>query len=186
VKILITGTPATGKTNLSLFLSQKGFNYLNLNTFAFFTNSILSYDYKRSTYVVNTKKVRIKLRYVFGFIDDIVIDSHIIEGLPRNIELVFILRCDPVVLKKRLLKKYSKEKAKENLEAEVIGVISNECHKKFNRIYEIESSDFNKAKKHINKILNNPNTKKFNKILDWLTIYEKKGKIKSLFNLINI
>ena len=51
---------------------------------------------------------------------DYIIDTHLIEYAPKT-DVTVILRCNPIILRKRLEKrKYSKKKIRENLEVEVI------------------------------------------------------------------
>ncbi|HLI45920.1 MAG TPA: adenylate kinase family protein [Geobacterales bacterium] len=185
MKILICGTPGTGKTTLSLFLSSKGFHYINYNTFAFFSRSILKYDKVRKSYVVNSNKIYRKLGPILKSLDKVVLDSHIIAGLPKKFDLIVVLRCDPEILRKRLMKKYGAKKMKENIEAEILGILSHECKKKFRDVREVKTTNIIDAKKGLYSLIMNPRSKIYTRHIDWADVYEKKNALESLYYFIN-
>ena len=58
--------------------------------------------------------------------EDSILEGHFSHEFD-NIDKIIVLRCDPKVLVKRLSERgYSKEKVRENLEAEAIGTIYSE------------------------------------------------------------
>jgi len=186
VKILVCGTPGVGKTTLSIFLSSFSFHYFNLNTLAFYTDSFLSHDEERDSYILNTSKLLKITKKLFEIFDKIILDSHIVECVPTNIDLIFLLRSDPLILYKRLSRKYKKKKIIENVEAEFLGVIANDCYHRFDskKIFEIVTNNLNLAKNLSKEILLKHDKTKSKKI-DWLEIYEKRSKIEAYYSIIS-
>lgn len=71
----------------------------------------------------------------------LILDSHISHLL--NVDFAIVLRCSPEELEKRLKKKrWSKEKIRENIEAEMIDLIAVEAEEKLGkeRVYEIDTT----------------------------------------------
>ncbi len=127
--IALTGTPGCGKTTLSKLLAKRtGFNLLDLNKKIKKEKLYSGYDKKRRTSIVDPVKIR---RFVNRETKtgNWIIDSHLSHFL--DVDLVIVLRCKPQELKKRLeIKKWKKEKIRENVEAELVGVISYEARKR--------------------------------------------------------
>ncbi len=139
--IALTGTPGAGKTSVAKELSKKGWVHLELNKLVEKQKLYSGWDKKRKTWIVNEKKLE---KFVGNFIKEnpeknIVVDSHISHILPAKFfSEVFVLRCVPAVLKKRLKsKKWSREKIRENVEAEIIGLIEWEAKKKHRKVFVI-------------------------------------------------
>ncbi|MFH1065598.1 MAG: adenylate kinase family protein [Nanoarchaeota archaeon] len=128
--IIITGTPGTGKTELAKEIAKNGFEYVDANKVIDENKLIESFDKKRDTNVVDEKKLAdafvklIKSKKAHKLI----IDSHMSHCVPsKYVDVCIVTKCDLKVLKKRLEKKgYSKEKVRENLDAEIFDVCLNE------------------------------------------------------------
>lgn len=188
MKLLVCGTPGTGKTSLALSLSYYSFHFFNLNTFAYYTNSFLGYDKTREAYIIDSEKIKRKINKLFLIVNKFIIDSHIIDCFSDKFDKIIILRCDPLQLYKRLKRKYDKKKILENIEAEFLNVISIECNKIFKKSQKIEinNTNFKDTKKNIIKLLKDPFlANKYQKSIDWLNIYEKKNKLEEYFRLIS-
>jgi adenylate kinase len=70
----------------------------------------------------------------------IYLEGHVSHLLP--VDMIIVLRCSPKVLKERLeARDWSPEKVKENLEAEAMGVITQECLESDIDTYEIDVTD---------------------------------------------
>jgi len=180
-KILVTGTPSTGKTSFALKLSLFFyFNYFNINTLAYYSHSYKYYDKKRNSHVLDLNKLSILINKLLDLVPDIIFDSHILDCFTEQLDYVIILRYDPLKLVHRLkLKGYSERKIKENVEAEFLGILSNECFLKFKKakILEIDMTNSKKIFPVIVKTIKTKvNFKKFKKI-DWLRIYESNNKL---------
>jgi adenylate kinase len=122
-RIGITGSPATGKKAVGKLLSDlTGLQYVSINDYAI-TNHFAEQVGKE--YVVDTHRLRGKIdtksKIVSGHLLPYVIPD-------KTIDLVVVLRCSPNVLRKRYeSRKYSEKKTRENVESELIGLISAAC-----------------------------------------------------------
>lgn len=98
--------------------------------------------------VVDVDVLKKKLR-----MEDIVIDSHFAEVF--EVDFVFVLRCEPKILYKRLTERgYPEEKVKENVEAEILDycLISAQEYCEAEKIFEIHENPV----EEILSILENP------------------------------
>jgi len=163
--IIISGTPGCGKTSvankLSKFIDTKT---ISLNELAVSGDFSFDYDNERKTYIVD---FQIFLPYVIKIIKKIkvnnpqflIIESHFSDIIPNKfIDYVFILRCDPDELAKRLKKKnYDLNKITENVQSEILGNCVNYLVQKKIKspIYEIDTTNLNieSVAKTINDII---------------------------------
>ena len=139
MKIAITGVPATGKTEISKLLSKKlNYKLIQVNELAEKLNAFTGYDKKRQCKILDIDKLGKETNKIKG---NVIIEGHTSHLFP--VDLVIILRCNPKVLKKRLEKRYPTNplKIQENLEAEILGVITSEAVMKNKRVYEINTTD---------------------------------------------
>lgn len=113
MRISITGTPGVGKTVTAEKVSTVlQLTHMNITKTAVTMGAALKKD--NNTYV-DVDILRKKLEKM----DNIVIDSHFAEMF--DVDFVFVLRCEPKILYKRLKERgYSKEKIKENVMAEIL------------------------------------------------------------------
>jgi adenylate kinase len=127
--IIISGTPGCGKTSVANELSKLvNAKIISLNEEAISDNFSFEYDNERKTHIVDFK---IFLPYIIKKIKKIkkenpqflIIESHFTDIIPNKyIDHVFILRCDPDELVKRLKgKKYNLKKITENVQTEILG-----------------------------------------------------------------
>ncbi len=127
--IIISGTPGCGKTSainkLSKVIDAK---ILSLSELAVSDDFSFEYDKERKTYIVDFK---IFLPYILKKIKIVkltdpkflIIESHFSDIIPKKyIDFVFILRCDPDELAKRLKEKnFDLKKITENVQSEILG-----------------------------------------------------------------
>ncbi len=127
--IIISGTPGCGKTSVAREVSKLvDTKIISLNELAISEKFLFEYDKKRKTYIVDFEIFR---PYVLKKIKKIqksnhpflIIESHFSDIIPdKYIDYVFILRCEPDELIKRLKKKnYDSKKIIENIQAEILG-----------------------------------------------------------------
>jgi len=120
-RIGITGSPGTGKKSVGLELARlTGLKFISLNEVAI-KNRIGRW--KDGEFLVDISKLRRKKIETRGKI----IVGHLLPYVipASNLDFVAILRCSPNVLKKRYSSRgYSRSKTEENLEAELLGIIS--------------------------------------------------------------
>jgi len=147
--IVVTGTPATGKTTLSKKLTKKlSYYYVDVNRLISKHKISESYDKKRKTKIVDIQKLnkflisKIKNFQKEGRYEGIIIDSHLSHYIPKKyVDLCIITKCDIKELNKRLKrKKYSKDKIQENLQAEIFDICYNEALKQKHKIIIIDTT----------------------------------------------
>ena len=135
--VLFSGTPGTGKTIISKKVMEKftekvSAKVISLSEFAVKKDLILEFDSKRDTYVIDEDKI---VPEVIDLIEKsrrqgistLIIEGHLTDIIPEKyIDLVIVLRCEPDILYKRLkLRGYSEQKARENVQSEILGNCAN-------------------------------------------------------------
>ncbi len=130
--IAVVGTPGTGKKTVSSLLSSHlQIEYLDVNEFSIQRGAVIG-KYGEE-YVVSTSKLR---RFLLPITKGkpIVLSSHLLPSVLKRgeVELAILLRCAPNVLEKRLSARgYSQDKVRENVAAEILGVVAAEALKAF-------------------------------------------------------
>jgi adenylate kinase len=144
---IVTGTPGTGKTTVSTILSKKlGANHIELSRFSIENGYVIEDDVERDTKVVDIEALG---SAVMGIIAEsnspIIVDGHYAHDLLEEplISYLFVLRKRPWDLKGVLeTRRYRSEKVWENLEAEIMGVITVEALELFpSKVIEIDTSN---------------------------------------------
>lgn len=165
MKIAISGTPCTGKTDISELLSKKiNYNLISINELAEKLDAFVGYDKDRESRILDMDRLEKEIKKLKS---NIILDGHTSHLFP--VDIVIVLRCNPEILKKRLEKRYPSNplKIRENLEVEILGVITSEAVMKNKKVYEIDTSE-KSVKNNVDDIL---------KILDGKTDDFKVGKI---------
>lgn len=142
--ILITGTPGTGKTTFSLYFSRNhNYYYINVNDLVKKYKLFFNYDNDRDSYIVDINKVRYKLRIFLKKNDNTIIDTHIVDVVPKTIDLVIVFRLNPIKLLNILKTRgYNEKKIAENVEAELLGICASDAYRKFHeKVFEIDVTD---------------------------------------------
>ena len=144
---IVTGTPGTGKTTVSTILSEKlGSRHIELSKFSIDNGYVIEDDVDRDTKVVDTDALGSAVRDIIEkSVSPIIIDGHYAHELVEEplISLLFVLRKRPWDLKGVLeARLYSNEKVWENLEAEIMGVITGEALELIpsSKVVEIDTS----------------------------------------------
>ena len=125
---LITGTPCVGKTSVARLLSSRlQALYVNLTDLALRENLIQGKDKERNSIIVDEDRMKRRLKELVTKSDkeDVVIDGHYaVNVVPANlVSLVFVLRRDPVELRKLMEQSgFSENKLHENLASEILDV----------------------------------------------------------------
>jgi len=136
MKVALTGTPGTGKTAISMMLSERyGVRIIDLNgvirTHAYYAG----WDSDRGCLIVDLTALKAHL-----FPDDVLLEGHLSHHLA--VDRVIVLRTNPVVLRRRLHQKgFSNEKVDENVQAEILDVVLTEAlAANDDNVYELEST----------------------------------------------
>lgn len=129
MRIGITGSPGTGKKTIGRLLSEKTqFTLLSISDYAIKAGlAKLSYG----EFVVDTQLLKNKI----GTREKIIVGHLLPYVVPdKDLDLIIVLRTSPIILRKRYLeRRYSEKKIRENVEAEMIGLISSECASVYQR-----------------------------------------------------
>jgi adenylate kinase len=125
--IVVTGTPGTGKTTFSKRLASKmGADHIELTRFVSERRLYTGFDRRRNSRVINLVRLQSSMgRLIAGASGPIIIDTHIPEAIRAKapVKAVFVLRCHPRILNKRLrYKKWRQSKIRENVLAEILDV----------------------------------------------------------------
>ncbi|MCL2863699.1 MAG: adenylate kinase family protein [Methanimicrococcus sp.] len=162
--IALTGTPGTGKTEVSNKLEAEGYHVLHLTEFIKEQQIPSERDTERNCDVVDLDALEIAVfeyqqqacrQYNNHFFENkltfedfhkntadfpvLLIESHMSHYL---CDLCVVLRTHPNTLKTRLDERgYSEKKVMENLLAESIDVVLCDCYDYCRRVYEIDTTD---------------------------------------------
>lgn len=147
-----------------------------------------TYDENRRTRVVSLARLRNALPEHAARVNrGLVIDSHIAPEIGASPKLVraVVLRCDPIVLQRRLEnKRWSKSKISENLQAEILDICLWDAVKSYGwkKVLEIDTTEETPA--HvihlIMKGIHARQTQKQPKV-DWLSSLRRKGTLPRYF-----
>jgi len=125
--ILVTGTPAVGKTTISSLLASKlNATHIDLAELVKREKLISGVDEKRETLIADVDKVSKRVQRIIGASKrDIIVDGHYaVDVIPtKDISLVFVLRRSPDELKKEMEERgFREKKLQENLAAEILDI----------------------------------------------------------------
>ncbi|MEK6835070.1 MAG: adenylate kinase family protein [Nanoarchaeota archaeon] len=141
---IVTGSVCTGKTTLARLIAKKYHAiHINVNDLIKEHKLYYSYNKKLKAYNVNNKKLnKFLISLIKNSRNNLVLDSHLSHYLPsKYVDLCYVTKCDLKVLKKRLEKrKYSKEKIRENLDAEILDVCLMEALKNKHKVKIIDTT----------------------------------------------
>ncbi|MCS5534521.1 MAG: AAA family ATPase, partial [Candidatus Poseidoniales archaeon] len=120
IRIAVTGTPGAGKTT---FCSVSNHRTTTVEEIAE-THDCLGEVEDDGAAPIDVEKLVNTIIWPEG--ETLLIDGHLSHLLP--VDAIILIRCHPSLLKQRLSQRdYSESKIEENVECELIGVISAEC-----------------------------------------------------------
>jgi adenylate kinase len=126
--ILITGTPCVGKTvTADLLTSKLNAFYINLTDLALNEGLTTGKDEERNSTIVDEERMQKRINELIRKTDkkNIIIDGHYAVNVvtPSLVTLVFVLRRDPIELRKFMEQRgFSGRKLFENLASEILDV----------------------------------------------------------------
>ena len=168
--IAISGSGATGKTTTAKLLAKElKYKLVRLDELAKKKKFFIGYDEKRKSYIVNINKLKKEFKKISKKEPNLVIESLYAHEFPAD--FVFVLRCHPKVLEKRLKKKYEwQTKIVENKEAEIIGLITQEALGYSKNVFEIDTTrkTAKQTVKAIKQVLSGKKSRYLAGKIDWL------------------
>jgi len=145
---IVTGPPGTGKTTVSTILSERlGARHIELSRFSIENGYVIEDDVERDTKVVDMGALGSAVRDIIDkSVSPVIIDGHYAHELIEEpvISFLFVLRKRPWDLKSVLeARQYSSDKVWENLESEIMGVITGEALELIpsSKVIEVDISD---------------------------------------------
>ena len=154
--IIITGTPGTGKTSLAQILKKKiGFEILDLKKIIKTENLCETYDKENQCQVIDIQKLKkILIKKIKDTNKDVIIESHFSHHLPANqVDLCIVTRTDIKTLNQRLKQRhYSKQKIRDNLDAEIFDLSLIEAQEKGHNILIVDTTKDIKKEEIIQQI----------------------------------
>lgn len=145
---IVTGTPGTGKTTVSTILSERlGARHIELSRFSIENGYVIEDDVERDTKVVDMGALGSAVRDIIDkSVSPVIIDGHYAHELIEEpvISFLFVLRKRPWDLKSVLeARQYSRDKVWENLESEIMGVITGDALELIpsSKVIEVDISD---------------------------------------------
>ena len=175
----VTGTPGTGKKSVAPLAADLlgvrcfGIDELALaHGFAKAKEDELEVDTARLRRAVPSLVPRPSV--LFGHLLPAVLD-------PRLAERVVVLRCEPGVLKGRLAaRRYPPAKVRENLEAELIGLVSSESHEAFGHVSCDLDTTFTTPTEAAAAVAKLSEGRPGRPRIDWTLNYDSAAKLRSL------
>jgi adenylate kinase len=178
--IVVSGTPGTGKTTFSDKLAREiGGEHIELAKFVSTHNLYTSIDRLRNSRVVNPVRVQSSLdRLIRHASAPVIVDTHMPDVIKTKdfVKLVFVLRCHPGILKKRLRrKKWGQSKIRENVLAEILDacLISAAEWYGWGRVVQLDTSrmSVDRCVAFAKRNLRRPARRKVE--IDWITTLER-------------
>ena len=182
MSIVITGNPGVGKHTTAKSLAKSlGYEILDINKVVIesgiFKKNKESLDVDVSKLKKIIKKMLKKKLIIVGHLAPYVLTK-------TQIQKAIILRQSPyklaLVYKKR---KYSKAKMAQNLESEILGIITYDSINKFGKSKTFQVNTTSKSVPQVTKkIINILNDKEKGDLVDWLSLVLKKNDLKKFFS----
>jgi adenylate kinase len=119
MRIILTGTPGTGKTKIAPIIAKA--LSLELIGLKEFVNRHHLYTMEGKEKAVHVKKLRKMLLHELKGRNNYIVESHLTCEFRIPADIIVVLRTHPKILRKRLgQRKYTKRKLEENLFAEML------------------------------------------------------------------
>lgn len=144
--LYFVGTPGTGKTAIARTVAAKlKFEMVEINDLVKERSFFIGYDVFRDSLILDEPLLCNYLIPVLEGNSQICLCGPILELPSRLIEMIFVLRCNPGILRTRLSGRgYDTGKVEENVEAEIMDIVAEEARTIYGDyvlICEIDTSD---------------------------------------------
>lgn len=155
MKLIVTGTPGTGKTTIAGMLAKK-LKIKLVNELAFAEKKGLgSIDRKTGERIIPLKKLEKALAIELKANESLIIEGHLLCELKLPVDLVLVLRCNTAKLEERLAgkRKYPDEKILDNAFCEAINYCLCKAKSRYKPEKIIEARNDRNLKNSFNKIV---------------------------------
>ncbi|MGB9719552.1 MAG: adenylate kinase family protein [Candidatus Anstonellales archaeon] len=143
MRIILTGSPCSGKTTLAKKLSEKlHYKLLHISNFIKEKKISSGYDRMKKARIVDVGKLKAKLIEQYGEAKNMIFEGHLLCEFPFKADYVFVIRAHPDMLVKRMKKRgYDERKIQENVLAELLDYFSIKAKMNYRKakIFEINS-----------------------------------------------
>jgi adenylate kinase len=139
MRIAITGTPGTGKTEIGEIISKKlKIDFLDMKPII--KKLVVGFDKERGVEIIDEKRLAEEFIPTPG--KSFVVASHLSHFLsPKDIDVCIVLTCTPRELRERLEKRgWSKRKISENVLAESVRICYGEAMDRGHRIIMLDTT----------------------------------------------
>ncbi len=149
---IITGTPGVGKSTLSRALARRlGAQFVDLGELVKAERLDVGFDRSRGSLIIDEKRVREHLAAMLDGSGKVVVASHAVGHIvPRRADsFAIVLRLDPVLLYRRLLRKgWTKSKIWENVESELLDVCYFDAAQTLGakRVFELDTGTWSRSR----------------------------------------
>ena len=182
MSLVITGNPGVGKHTIAdEFLKNEDYDLVDINKIAIESNYIVKDEHDIEVDVKKLKKYLKKIIkkkvLVVGHLAPYVLDN-------ADVDTAIILRKNPYKLAEIYqIRKYSNEKAKENLGSEILGIIAHDTISKFGdeKTLQIDNTKLTPQEtiKKIQLMIENGNN---SDEVDWLSEIKQKNDLEKFFD----
>jgi adenylate kinase len=137
MRIILTGTPGTGKTSVAEALGKAlKLPVTNINDVVKTKKLAIKHNKARQTSIVDLKKLRKELLKHTG-----IIEGHLACEFSLPGGIVFVLRCEPHKLLRRMAKRgYSRAKMEENALAEALDYCTIVAEKHYSTVIDVDTT----------------------------------------------
>lgn len=138
--VAISGVGGTGKTTVAKLLARKTkYKLIELNKLAKKINAYVGYDKKRRSKIVSVYRLKKEVKRLHTQQKNMIIEGPYAHEFKADV--VVVLRCEPKKLERRLKRKYRwPTKIVENVEAEMIGLLTQEALDYNKAVFEIDTT----------------------------------------------